>query len=278
MRLSGPGFRETLLEETLGRLLRARVTLRDLALISHAVPAERVRRVLPAMYEPEIFTTLGGEEKTWVSVGFCRNEGPRSRLLPLPRLRFFQCTYRAYVRYQGRPGVFYFGTYVGTGAALLLRRAAMKNAYAGHFSLTTDYHESSGYDAYRAYCSSARGITCFAARATQVHRSNDLVKHLTERNRGYFETSARGIHACQIGRHAPMQPWAGELAGELMHARFDLWKRLGVLEHDREMRTAQSVLIQPEIPFSLSPPIPMLAQGASRGAIAKAPEQPEQAA
>lgn len=57
------------------RLATAEVDVQNFALVTHAVPAERVRRILPARFELETFTSEDGRELALISSSvFCNGQ------------------------------------------------------------------------------------------------------------------------------------------------------------------------------------------------------------
>lgn len=243
--------------------LRARV--RHLALITHAVPAERVRRHLPPQFELETFSMNGGGQKALVSVACFLNQGLHWSMLPWPRLTFEQVNYQTYVRYKGRVGVYFFATYLATPLSFLLERAVARNAYYGTFQVHRIQSREHGYGLYRYHVWSNHGETEIELTADRNSRSvsalkpydpfvsgNELVQHLSYRLHGFLKSSI-GIYVDQMVLHPRMNPWFGELVS----GRFELWERLGILKA-KEVLPAFSVIVQPEIGFTMFPPFPIV--------------------
>lgn len=242
--------------QTVQRLASWRVELRDFALITHVVPAERVRRIIPRQLELETFRDTDGVAKAYVSVGMFFNDHFRWGLAPEPHLNFYQATYRTYIRHKGRPAVYFFKTYLGTPSSFLLQRTLARHALSGNFEVSTALGVH-GYSAYTAALQSADGITSFELSATELPRSRapfasgeELSQFLTFRPHGLFESSV-GPLADQIVRHRRIYPWAGTLKS----ARFDLWAKLRILSRNEAMNP-YSVLVEPSVVFAFLPPVP----------------------
>ncbi len=83
--------------------------LLDFALLSWWVAPEALAVHLPAGFEPEIFDTSHGPRALISAVPF-RDRGFHFLGAPWVRVAMGQTNYRAYVRYQGRSAVWFFGT------------------------------------------------------------------------------------------------------------------------------------------------------------------------
>lgn len=84
--------------------------LRHFAIISFAIPAERLRALIPACFELDTIV-LNGQHRALLSVVSFLNTGFRSARIPLPRFTIGQTNYRVYIRDpQGRRAVWFLGT------------------------------------------------------------------------------------------------------------------------------------------------------------------------
>lgn len=231
--------------------------LRHFALITHQVPASRVRRLVPRCLELDLV-----DGRALVSIGcfYTREFGLRFAPARFPRLNFEQVTWRTYVRYRGRRGVFFFRTALGTVSSFLLQRAAARSArpaairtcrepYAQHFVTKL------GYDNYEAEVISPRLRTSFKLEATHKAQSDherELDQFLTFRPHGFFHSSL-GVVMDQAVAHRPFDPWKGRL----IQGRFDYWQKLNILYPD-EAQEPVSVLVEPAVRFVFYPPMPRL--------------------
>ena len=101
-------------------------TWSDLLFAHWPVPVEALRRVLSPALELDTF-----DGRAWLGVVPFRMSNVRPRLLPaLPRLSAFpELNLRTYVRYEGRPGVWFFSLDAGNPVAVALARATFRLPY-----------------------------------------------------------------------------------------------------------------------------------------------------
>ena len=128
------------------RLLTIASEVRNFALVTYAVRADRVRARLSVPYQLETFHE---DDQEWCLVSatcFC-NHGFTWSALPYPRLTFDESTYRTYVTHRGRRGVYFFRRFLGTPLAFGQQRAFEMNAALGQFEVETEVDES-GYPSY----------------------------------------------------------------------------------------------------------------------------------
>jgi len=230
--------------------------LRHAAFITHLVPAERIHPHLPTGLELETIRDGTGHENALITVGCFQFHGMHWALLPLPRLDFEQLTYRTYVRLQGRPGVYFFGTWISSLMGFALQRAVALNVFRGDFDVRRVYGLH-GYEQYAVRVNSRKGDTWFTLRAHDRNESAGglaLTQHLTFRPHGYIRSSFGLLSDLQVSHHR-MRPWSGEL----VDGRFGLWERFGILSSE-EARSPVSVLIEPEVRFWFLPPTPVQLQ------------------
>jgi uncharacterized protein YqjF (DUF2071 family) len=241
----------------LHRLLTIAIEVRNFALVTYAVRADRVKARLPVSYQLETFHE---DDQEWCLVSatcFC-NHGFKWAALPYPRLTFDESTYRTYVTHRGRRGVYFFRRFLGTPLASGPQRAFEMNAALGQFEVETEVDES-GYASY--VCSVRNGATenTFSIRALDdptgrfpFDTGEELAQHITFRLHGFF-TSAAGFEGRMPISHRRMAPWSGELVS----ARFDTLTELGFLD-ESEIANPYSVLVEPLTKFLLYPPRPLL--------------------
>jgi hypothetical protein len=237
------------------RIARAPLTVRSeiqhFALISHAVPAERVRARLPAGLELETFSGPEGEERAIISTACFRNAGFRPTLALAGGMNFEQLTFRTYVKYRGRTGAYFFGTLLSKRVPYLLEHLAAREAGLAKFHVNRVFHRKTGYTGYSALVRSAFGETFIRLRGTHPPKIDPLTQTLTHRLHGFFELTVGGSLGDQIVRHRRMSPWGGEL----IEGRFDFWERLGLLKPE-EFNQAHAVCIEPSVVFHIYPPFP----------------------
>ncbi len=241
-----------------GNLAGIRVDVRNFALVTHAVPAERVRPHLPERYELQTFVDPDGLERCFISATCFCNGSFRPAVPGFPRHTFNESTYRAYVRHDDVDnGVYFFGRFLGTALATSAQKSLARDTFRGDFDVTTEATED-GYRYYSCHVTSARGETSFAFSALDepvpkhpFTSAYEYEQFLTYRTHGFF-TSTVGIQGHMPVSHPRMDPYEGRLDG----GRFDLWHEMGVLLPD-EADDAYSVLAVREVPFTLHPPRPL---------------------
>ena len=217
------------------------------------MPVERVQPHVPERFRIQTFDGGGGAEKCLVSATCFCNYDFRYSGLPYPRLTFNESTYRVYVDYDGRNGVFFVGRYLGHPLPRAAQRIFDRDVYLGDFEVETNLTDR-GYDSYTCRVKSSEGATSFALSATNqpdaidpFATGDDHSYFLTHRLHGLF-TSSAGLPGHMPVTHDRMRPWEGELRS----GRFELWERLGILYPD-EVADVFSVLVQPVIDFKLHP-------------------------
>jgi hypothetical protein len=238
------------------RLTTLSVEVRNFALITYAVPAERVRPRLPGPYTLETFHRNGQEQCLVSGTCFC-NHDFRWSALPYPRLTFDEGTYRVYVTHRGRRGVYFFRRFLSSPVALVPQRVVDANVAVGVFDVETRFDDS-GYGLYTCCVQSGEAENSFTVRAGEVPprkmpfaSGDELAQHITYRTHGFFQTTA-GLQGHMPVSHRRMAPWSGELVS----ARFDTWTQLGIVRAE-EVSEPYSVLIEPAVNFLLHPPRPL---------------------
>lgn len=240
---------------------KAKVTLRDFALISYAVPKQRLLAHLPP---PLTLDTrlVDGHETAFVSVGCFKNEGLHWAASPLPRLSFPQLTFRTYVTSPRGPAIFFLATGLGTISSFLTEGVLLRRSLFGKIRIDTDTRAGiPGYVSYGCHARFGSRVVHFRTRAQGVPEAKgpfvdaeEGVLFLTQRLTGYF-IAPGGLLMEQRVAHPPMSPWAGQALEE---AKIDLLEEMGILRH-AELSQPFSVLIEPKIAFEAFPPLPSLA-------------------
>lgn len=89
-------------------------TLADFAIATYDVSPEALAGLLPAGFAPDTFTLADGRRRAFVSAVPFRDLDFRFHAAPWARFAFAQTNYRAYVTYQGKRCVWFFGTTLDT--------------------------------------------------------------------------------------------------------------------------------------------------------------------
>lgn len=231
------------------------VEVENFALVSYRVPAERVEPLVPDKLQLQTFDD-GDGRYCFVSASCFCNGRYRITGLAYPHLTFNESTYRTYVTYNGRQGVYFVGRYLGSPLALAAQRTLSTDTWLADFDLAIDGGPG-GYRSYVCHATSEQGETSFALSAEQdpgprgpFDSGWDHAQFLTYRVSGLFPSSL-GVTGHMPVSHPHMRCYEGTLHA----ARFDLWNELGVLSPD-EAHQPFSVLVAPSVPFTLHPPRP----------------------
>lgn len=233
------------------------IDVENFALVTHRVPAARVRHHLPHIYELETFEDGTGEYCFVSATCFC-NRNFHVNVLPRPLHTFNETTYRTYVSFKGRSGVYFFGRYLGTPLALIPQRVLNRDVFQAKFDLSVE-RDSQGYVSYVCNASSSQGDTFFSLEATDEPpqktpwaSGEEHGQYLTYRLDGYF-TSSIGFQAHSPVTHKRMRPFSGTLH----EGRFELWDQLGIVPLE-EANNPYSILVAPGTHFTLYPPRPAI--------------------
>jgi hypothetical protein len=227
-------------------------TLKNFILVTHAVPAERVRPFLPNEIKLQTFIR-DGIETAFISAGVFYNNKFHWEAATVPQMNFFQSTHRAYVTYKGLPGVYFFKNLLGTLPSYLLQRVFCQDARLAAFDLRRFSDE-----AFDVKINGADGVTHFtteggdASKRTWMPFEDDhaLDQFITYRLFGFFK-GPRGLLMNQRVSHLPMTPKRVRLET----ARFEIWENFGFLKPE-EQAEAFVVHVQPAIEFHMLPPFP----------------------
>jgi Uncharacterized conserved protein (COG2071) len=103
------------------RLRDVTTTLADFAIITYAVEPTALSVLLPKEFVPEVFTLDNGRRVAFVSAVPFRDLDFRFGFAPWLRFRFGQTNYRAYVTYEGKRCVWFFGTSLATNWVVIPR-------------------------------------------------------------------------------------------------------------------------------------------------------------
>ena len=237
----------------LSRVTTAQVDVQNFALVTHAVPAERVRKHLPARFELETFVSKSGREMAFISSSTFCNRQIRWSAARYPAHDFDQCTFRTYVTWQGLRGAYFFGTYVSTRLSYVGQRMVAANTRLADFDVDIR-GGAEGYPVFDARVVAGDQQLVLQLEALEKPSAqppfasvNEHTQFITYRLHG-FARSPFGETYGPI-EHCHMDPWAGRLR----EGRFDFWEDMGVLEPD-EANDVFSVLVEPSVRFTLHPP------------------------
>lgn len=237
----------------LARLTTAQVDVQNFALVSHAVPAERVRRHVPDRFELETFENEDGRETALISSSTFCNRQIHWSAARYPAHDFDQSTFRTYVTWKGLRGAYFFGTYVSTRLSYLAQKLVAADTRLADF----DADIRGGADGYPIF--DVRVVAGDQQLVMQLEAldepgakhpfttANEHAQFITYRLHGFARSPFGETYGPIEHRH--MDPWAGRL----VRGRFDFWDQMGVLEPEMASDVF-SVLVEPSVRFTLHPP------------------------
>lgn len=238
------------------RGIDAVATLAHFAIITWAVPPERLRPLIHPRFDLDLIRSAEGDARALVSVVPFEDQDFHFAGLPWPRWRFGQTNYRVYVRDRasGERLVWFLGTCLDSWTVAvprLLWRLPWHRGRSrfdcrwdaglgryGHWSLRTD---SDWAPLALALADEGRppgGFDGFADR-------DEAMRVLTHPLRGAFYRRDGQLGGYSVW-HARLQP----TEGRLLSARVGLLDRLGILSF-AEQAQAHSVLMQPTTLFRI---------------------------
>ena len=205
-------------------------TLRDLLMVTYALPAEKVAPLVPEGLPLDKLPGPDGESVAFVQT-LCALHAD-ARWSPLPESAgqsFHQVTQRVLVRRDGRRGVFLLRTLIGSDEARLAQRALNRDTDFARFSVYIGGDPArASYERYTIRAVSDEGQTQFdlrAAKETTVPAPfgtlAEATAFFTDRPDTYFRAAApRAGIGVQTWRYGFLpEAWSGELTA----ARVSQW-------------------------------------------------------
>jgi hypothetical protein len=262
------------------------VTLRHFLIVSHAVPADRVRSLVPAGLTLDTIK-VQGETCAILQATCFFNDNFHYTPLPKPSLDFWQTTYRVLTRQPAQkaaaqsgpavpgpataspatarpdPGAFFFQTYLGTRASWGAQRAVASEADYADFNVIMRGEYATYVADVKPTDDTPPMQIAVRARARRDQRPvapfvdwDKMTYFLTYRPNAYYQLSVGENLGVLTVEHEVMHPIAAEIApvgAEIPEVRFGVWEKLGLLTA-AEMPRPFAVLIQPEIKFVTQAP------------------------
>lgn len=232
-------------------------TLRHFAIITYAVPPERLRGLVDARFDLEQIE-LDGKTFALLSVVPFEDQDFRSAVFPSPRWRFGQTNYRVYVRdrVSGEPSVWFLGTVLGSWTVNIPRHLWQLPWHFGRFSMNCIQDASGLYTSYRV-----------ATQSDWASTELELSHHPqvppvypgfpdTETGQVILTHPLTGYYYRRDGRLGSYAIWHNRLSptsGRVVTARFSLLDRLGLVFFP-EQANPYGVLIQPQTEFFIHLP------------------------
>ena len=241
------------------KLTSYRADVKDYALLAHAVPVRRLRRILPERLHVESFHVKDGEPLGFISVACMKNKHFRPSLSSFPRLNFWQISYRCYVYTKGVPCAFTLGEVVQTWPAYATQRLGASDVVRGEIDVSVNRDPSGGYDIYECIADSEFGKLDFylSAKARPKARhpfdnGADKLKFFHEGRHLVFRSSAAGI----LGEQALTLSKFDAREGDLKSFQCDYWVKLGLLRADEAFERFHCALVSPSLECVYHPALP----------------------
>lgn len=253
-------------------------TLRDLLVVTYAVPPARVAPHLPPGLVLDRLPGPEGEPIAFVQVLCAFHED--ARWSPLPGgvgQDFHQVTYRVLARKAAKekenkdsksisvPGVWVLRTFVSASELHLTQRAVGREADFARFSLYIDGDPARG--TYRSYSVRAVGDTGITDLKVRIlpdappppipfGKTEDMVAFLTGREENYYRASVpKDAVGLLPTRQGPLSPVWGELTSARLTALTDPKARQGLdILTAAELTNPLAVFVQPALTLYSYPP------------------------
>ncbi len=231
-------------------------TLEHFAIVTYAVPPERLRPHVHPRFDLDCFTDASGQTRTWVSMVPFEDQDFHFQALPWATFRFGQTNYRAYVidRDTGRRAVWFFGTSLDSWSVAVPHYVWKLPWHRGRIRFDCAFDEARGaYDRYRMTTASA-----WAPVELELEDTGRPVAGLD----GFDELEAglvvlthplTGVFYRLDGKLGTYSIWHDRLCpteGRVTRARVGLFDRLGLVPFAEQGRP-HSVLIQRRTEFTV---------------------------
>ena len=230
-------------------------TLQHFAIITYAIPPERLLARLPPGFTPHL-VRLGDEDRALISVVPFLDRDFHFVRLPLARWSFAQTNYRAYVRYRGEECAWFFGTALATPLVQIPRQLWQLPWLPAETRFDARFDREGKH--YERYVVETSGSAALELALEDFGEQSGLfpgfdcpvnqelvIGHPTQ---GYF--------CRRDGRLGTYRIWHDRLKptrGKVVHARYKLLEDLGILSAT-EAQQPHSVLIQREVDFLIDLP------------------------
>ncbi len=228
-------------------------TLGDFAIITYGVEPAALAALLPAGFEPYVFTLGDGRRRAFVSAVPFRDQDFRFGFAPWLRFRFGQTNYRAYVRYRGRRCVWFFGTSLATFWVVIPRywwklpwhhdHIEIESSWAGERCVYYRLRTTGKWGAAEAELA---GTDEPAGVLDGFADAEETAVVLTHPLAGYYRRRDG-----RVGNYSVWHERLRLLRGTARQARFEVFLRLGLVEPGA---APHSVLLQRETEFVIQLP------------------------
>ncbi len=240
-------------------LIDIRSDLLHFALITYALPAERLHPHIPARFDIPTFSINGQQLALMSAVPFLDADFNFYRLVPFVKLQFAQTNYRVYVvdRETGEHCVWFFGTTLGSWVVQIARTLWRIPWHYARYEMDCRYNaQRHAYDRYHFSKTSDWASAEIELEDTGEPMTltpgfstlDEQILILTHPIIGYFYRLDT--------RPGTYSVWHEEIpltVGKGKHLYFSLYERLGLLSRE-EMENPHSVLICPRTTFEVHLP------------------------
>jgi hypothetical protein len=247
-------------------LMDVRSDLLHFALITYALPAERLRPHIPPRFDFPTFPSNGQQLALMSAVPFVDTDFHFYRLAPSLKWQFAQTNYRVYVvdRETGESCVWFFGTTLGSWVVNIARTLWRIPWHYADYDVICNYNLSRrAYDRYEMYHFSEWATAEIEVEDTGQPMSltpgfstlDEQILILTHPVTGYFyrERWLSLLKPASVGTYSVWHEEIPFTVGKARNLYFSLYERLGLLS-EKEMRKPHSVLICPKTTFEVHLP------------------------
>jgi hypothetical protein len=240
-------------------LIDIRSDLLHFALITYALPAERLRPHIHPRFDIPTFPVNGQQSALMSAVPFLDDDFHFYRLAPFLKWKFAQTNYRVYVvdRETGEHCVWFFGTTLGSWIVYLARWLWRIPWHDARYEVDCRYNpQRKAYDEFKfthqsPWSSAEIDLEDTGESMPLTPGFSSLDEQtliLTHPVTGYFYRLNKKLGSYSV--------WHEEIPltmGKAKHLYFSLYERLGLLTRE-EMQKPHSVLICPKIMFEVHLP------------------------
>ncbi len=249
-------FTQELLARRGPRAIDAVSGLEHFAIVTYAIPPERLRPHVHERFDLDTVDGANGERRALISAVPFMDRDFRVARMPFPRFRFGQTNYRAYVvdRQSGRRFVWFFGTTLDSWTVAIPRGLWKLPWHRAHMRFDCHYDRAAGrYDRYSLKADSDWGpmtlrLDDSGEPVTEIAGFSDL-----EAGQVTLTHPLEGAFYRRDGRLGGYRVWHKRLQltrGRLIEADIGLFKRLGLVNRE-EQQHPHSVMIQPLTEFTI---------------------------
>ncbi len=233
--------------------------LEHFAIITYAIPPERLRPHVHPRFDLELIHAEDGSPRALVSVVPFEDRDFRFVRCPWPRFHMGQTNYRAYVidRETGEHCVWFWGTTLGSWTVSVPHYLWRLPWHGGRVAFDCQYDEAAGR--YARYRMATRSD--WAPVKLELEDTGELLDELPgftdlEHGRMILTHPSKGAFYRRDGKLGTYNVWHDPLdltTGRLLRAEFGLFDRLGVVPFAEQL-TPHSVLIQRVTEFAIGLP------------------------